>query len=248
LLHRINKHLVRTQGHSEAKHMRLFSKRNPYRALPGSILQVTSYSNAARTSTTSFSGQLIAVKRGGVDTSFRLRALLARTGVEIRYNAASNLIHDIKVIARADKAKGAQRKSGRPALLRARFASSLLLLPSHTSRQTGEVIFPARSTRSAGEPGWPTQGVRGVRAGRGEAQGAGGSRAGCWERAQARCKGVGSSRRLMHWSTLVRLSEQRGKGHGVRSSLVICAEQSKYAYMRASEMRARGIEYETGTL
>jgi ribosomal protein L19 len=125
LMQRISQHIVETQENSAAKHLRLFSKRNRFRVLPGSILQVFSYSNASKTSTTSFAGQVIAIRRAGVDTSFRLRALLARTGVEVRYNAASNMIQDIKVIARADKAKGGLKKARRPALLRFRSVASV---------------------------------------------------------------------------------------------------------------------------
>ena len=84
---------------------RLFSRRSPDCIPPGSIIMVESYLNSSRTSTTTFAGVLIAVRRAGIATTFLLRTIAHKLGVEMRYHAYSPMIKDIKVLqaATADK-------------------------------------------------------------------------------------------------------------------------------------------------
>ncbi|KAB5593396.1 60S ribosomal protein subunit img1 [Ceratobasidium theobromae] len=83
----------------------LFSKKNKKPILPGSVLSVT-LAHAPN----NFSGVLIAVRRKGPDTSFTLRNVVQRTGVEMRFSAGSPVIKDVKVIQYAGGGGG---KGGR---------------------------------------------------------------------------------------------------------------------------------------
>jgi large subunit ribosomal protein L19 len=71
-----------------------FNSRSPGQLLPGSVLSVTSDGG-------SFAGVLISVRHKGVDSSFTLRNIIQRTGVEMRFNVGSPLIKEVKVISRA---------------------------------------------------------------------------------------------------------------------------------------------------
>ena len=84
---------------------RLFSRRSPDCIPPGSIVMVESYLNSSKTSTTTFAGVLIAVRRAGIATTFLLRTIAHKLGVEMRYHAYSPMIKEIKVLqaANADK-------------------------------------------------------------------------------------------------------------------------------------------------
>ena len=113
LLRTLNLHL--TSLHPTAtKYTELFSRNHENRLLAGSVLTVSSYLSVPtpanpNPSTTAFSGVLIASRRrhAGRDTSFRLRNLIGRTGVEVAFKLFSPLIADIKVVARA-KTSGAR--------------------------------------------------------------------------------------------------------------------------------------------
>ena len=113
LLRTLNLHL--TALHPTAKqYTELFSRNHENRLFPGSVLTVSSYLSVPtpanpNPSTTAFSGVLIASRRrhAGRDTSFRLRNLIGRTGVEVAYKLFSPLIAEIKVVARA-KTSGAR--------------------------------------------------------------------------------------------------------------------------------------------
>jgi len=83
----------------------LFSRRHPDRLLPGSILTVT----LAHAPTT-FSGVLLSIRRRGLDTSFLLRNVIQRTGVEMQFFVNSPHVQDIKVVR---KAGGGGGKEGR---------------------------------------------------------------------------------------------------------------------------------------
>ncbi|QRV91262.1 ribosomal protein L19 [Ceratobasidium sp. AG-Ba] len=83
----------------------LFSKTHKDRVLPGSVLSLT-LAHAPN----NFSGVLIAVRRKGPDTSFTLRNVVQRTGVEMRFSVGSPAIKEVKVIQRAGGGGG---KSGR---------------------------------------------------------------------------------------------------------------------------------------
>ncbi|KTW29778.1 ribosomal protein L19 [Pneumocystis carinii B80] len=88
----------------------LFSKKNSNSARPGDILQVESYNALPNKSNISiFSGYLIAVHRKGINTSFRLRNHIFKTGVEIKFNLYSPAIKSIKILLK--KAIGRVRRA-----------------------------------------------------------------------------------------------------------------------------------------
>jgi len=82
-----------------------FSRRHPLRILPGSVLTVT-LGHAPNT----FSGVLMSVRRRGLDTSFVLRNVLNRTGVEMQFFVNSPHLRNIKILQRAGGGGG---KAGR---------------------------------------------------------------------------------------------------------------------------------------
>lgn len=84
----------------------LFSRRHPERIRPGSIITVTSYTTPARTATSSFSGVLMGMRRRGVDTSFTLRNVINRLGVETSFKIYSPMIKEVKIVKRAEGGKG----------------------------------------------------------------------------------------------------------------------------------------------
>lgn len=132
-MRRINEHLLATSPDAAqtAKHLWLFNRKNDRRALPGSVLTVTYYTNAARSSTTTFSGVLVGVARrnDGRDTSFRLRSVVARTGVEMTFKPASSLVKEVALIARADRTKAQKVSRSGSYVYRAKWV--LVLSPSH---------------------------------------------------------------------------------------------------------------------
>jgi large subunit ribosomal protein L19 len=87
----------------------LFSRRHPDRLTTGSVLTVISHSSPARTSITPFSGVLMGIRRRGVDTSFTLRNVVSKTGVEMSFKVCSPMIKEIKIVKRADGSKGGLR-------------------------------------------------------------------------------------------------------------------------------------------
>jgi len=80
----------------------LFSRNHPDRVHPGSVLTV----NLTHAPTT-FSGVLISVRRRGPDTSFVLRNVVQRTGVEMQFFVNSPHVKEIVVVS---KAGGKKRK------------------------------------------------------------------------------------------------------------------------------------------
>ncbi|KAF8528867.1 hypothetical protein BU17DRAFT_37724 [Hysterangium stoloniferum] len=90
----------------------LFSRRHPGRLLPGSILTVTSTH-----APTTFTGVLLAIRRRGPGTSFVLRNVIQRTGVEMRFFVGSPHLKDIQVVQKASRGAG---RSGRGGLRRAK--------------------------------------------------------------------------------------------------------------------------------
>jgi len=74
----------------------LFSRSHPDRVRPGSVLTVN-----LTHAPTSFSGVLISVRRRGPDTSFVLRNVVQRTGVEMQFFVNSPHVKDIVVVPRA---------------------------------------------------------------------------------------------------------------------------------------------------
>jgi large subunit ribosomal protein L19 len=89
----------------DPEHLRktLFSRRNPRRLKAGSVVSVSSYTDGTKTQSTVFSGVLLGIGRKGVDTSFTLRNIVNRTGVEMKFKVHSPLIKRIEVIKEANK-------------------------------------------------------------------------------------------------------------------------------------------------
>lgn len=84
----------------------LFARRSSQRIRTGSVLSVLSYANADKTGITPFSGVLMRVRRRGTDTSFTLRNIVQKTGVEMNFKVCSPMIKEIKVVKRAEGRKG----------------------------------------------------------------------------------------------------------------------------------------------
>lgn len=102
-------HQLRSQLDPGAKFTAMFHRNSSERIPIGSIISVETYTTPAKTGTSTFSGVLIAIRRRGTSTSFVLRNLISKLGVEVRYNLYSPLLKDIKVIAKADSPKRPRR-------------------------------------------------------------------------------------------------------------------------------------------
>ncbi|KAM6495550.1 Translation protein SH3-like domain containing protein [Amanita muscaria] len=83
---------------------KFFSRRSPDCLLPGSIVTVT-LEHAPNT----FTGVLLGIRRRGPDSSFVLRNIVQRTGVEMQFFATSPHLKEIKVVKRPPK--GRMRKA-----------------------------------------------------------------------------------------------------------------------------------------
>lgn len=90
----------------------LFSRQHPQRLLPGSVLTVTTEHAPGI-----FSGVLMSVRRRGPDTSFVLRNIIQRTGVEMQFFVNSPHLKDIKVVQRAGGGSGKEGRRQRRAKL-----------------------------------------------------------------------------------------------------------------------------------
>lgn len=88
-------HLLKTLPSPEKQTLlrKLFSKQSPERLYAGSVLTVT-MEHAPGT----FTGVLLAIRRRGPDSSFVLRNVIQRTGVEMQIFPNSPHIKDIKVV------------------------------------------------------------------------------------------------------------------------------------------------------
>ena len=87
-------HLRKSLIAPEKRHMVdvLFSRRHPMRLKPGAVLTVHT-----KTSPFQFSGVLISIRRRGADTSFVLRNIVQRTGVEMQFFVNSPDLKSISV-------------------------------------------------------------------------------------------------------------------------------------------------------
>jgi ribosomal protein L19 len=90
-----------------------FSRRHPDRLLPGSVLTVTTEHAPGI-----FSGVLISVRRRGPDTSFVVRNVIQRTGIEMQFFVNSPHVKDIKVRQRAGEHKGNKQRRAKLFFLR----------------------------------------------------------------------------------------------------------------------------------
>ena len=77
----------------QAMFQTLFNKRSPKQLVPGSIVSVIS-----EQAPTVFTGVLIAIHRRGPDTSFKVRNILQRTGVEMQFYPNSPHLKEIKLL------------------------------------------------------------------------------------------------------------------------------------------------------
>ncbi|KAK8861524.1 ribosomal protein L19 [Kwoniella newhampshirensis] len=85
----------------QSPHLPLFGRRNKDRLRTGSVITVLTYTDPTKKSVSPFSGVLMGIKRGGVDTSFRLRNIVNKIGVEMSFKVNSPMIKEIKVVKRA---------------------------------------------------------------------------------------------------------------------------------------------------
>ena len=90
----------------------LFSRTHPDRVRPGSVLTVN-----LTHAPTSFSGVLISIRRRGPDTSFVLRNVVQRTGVEMQFFVNSPHVKEIVVVSKAGGRNGKKRKGPKKAKL-----------------------------------------------------------------------------------------------------------------------------------
>lgn len=107
-------HINQTLPSPQAKSLldTLFNRSHPDRLLPGSVLSVT-----MQHAPTNFSGVLIGVRHKGPDTSFTLRNIIQRTGVEMTFMVCSPALKDIKVVHKAGGGGGRQGRRIRRAKL-----------------------------------------------------------------------------------------------------------------------------------
>lgn len=107
-------HLSRTLPSEDKQKLlaTLFSRRHPERLLPGSVITVTSTH-----APTTFTGVLLAIRRRGPATSFTLRNVIQRTGVEMQFFANSPHLKEIQVVQRAGGSGGKDGKRMRRAKL-----------------------------------------------------------------------------------------------------------------------------------
>lgn len=111
---------IRSELDPQSRLTSLFSRTSKDRIPPGSVLSIETYQNATKTSSSAFSGVLIAIRRRGLSTSFVVRNIVSKLGVEVRFNLYSPLLKDIKIVQRAiagknDK-KGGLRRTRRAKL------------------------------------------------------------------------------------------------------------------------------------
>lgn len=76
----------------------LFSRKNHKGVRPGSVVLVETYNGPGEKTTSTFMGICTAIRRKGIDTSFTLRNIVMRVGVEQRFALYSPLLKSIKVL------------------------------------------------------------------------------------------------------------------------------------------------------
>lgn len=83
----------------------LFSRTNSQGVKPGSIVLVETLNGPNETTSSTFMGVCIAIRRKGIDTNFTLRNIVMRVGVEQRYSLYSPLLKSIKVMQKPNEIK-----------------------------------------------------------------------------------------------------------------------------------------------
>jgi large subunit ribosomal protein L19 len=122
-------HLHQTLPNPEKQIMlaRFLARQGPDRILPGSILTVHSSE-----SPTVFSGVVISIRRRGPDTSFVLRNIVQRTGVEVQYFVNSPHVQKIDVVRRGPPAKRGRQRTRRAKMFYIRHsAEKMSTMASH---------------------------------------------------------------------------------------------------------------------
>ncbi|KAI9264366.1 50S ribosomal protein L19 [Phascolomyces articulosus] len=76
----------------------LFSRKNAEGVRPGSVVLVETFNGPGEKTTSTFMGVCIAIRRKGIDTSFTLRNIVMRVGVEQRFSLYSPLVKNVKVL------------------------------------------------------------------------------------------------------------------------------------------------------
>ncbi|KAI7862924.1 50S ribosomal protein L19 [Spinellus fusiger] len=76
----------------------LFDRRSPNCVKPGDVMLVETLNSTKDTSTSTFMGVCIAIRRKGIDTNFTLRNIVIRVGVEQRFSLYSPLVKSVSVI------------------------------------------------------------------------------------------------------------------------------------------------------
>lgn len=77
----------------------LFSKKNPNGIRVGHTLTVETISATGDKTPATFTGVCVAIRRNGISSSFTLRSVLLRVGIEQRFPIYSPLVKSIKVIS-----------------------------------------------------------------------------------------------------------------------------------------------------
>ncbi|PWN21467.1 hypothetical protein BCV69DRAFT_248141 [Microstroma glucosiphilum] len=98
-------HQLRSHLDPAARLTSLFTRGSKQQIPIGSVLMVETWTNSSKYSTTTFSGVLLGVRRRGTSTSFVVRNLVLKLGVEMRFNLYSPLLKDVRVISRAEVGK-----------------------------------------------------------------------------------------------------------------------------------------------
>ncbi|KAJ1834156.1 hypothetical protein LPJ63_002180 [Coemansia sp. RSA 2711] len=73
------------------------------RLCAGDVVMVETLNSMSDTSVSTFSGVCIAIYRRGIDTSFILRNIVQKVGVEMRFMAYSPLVKNIKILQKAKR-------------------------------------------------------------------------------------------------------------------------------------------------
>lgn len=102
-----NARLVKAHNPAPATHLELFDRRNKDRVRVGDVMEVTYYTTSAKTATTRFTGVLLGVKRRGegTATSFTLRNIIQKTGVELRFPLSSPMLSKVGILVRVTDRK-----------------------------------------------------------------------------------------------------------------------------------------------
>src|SRR2546423_5909709 len=98
-----------TRSRAQDDRFQLFAKHGKDKIKPGDVLLVESYTSmssientspSSKNGVTTFAGICLCIRRRGVDTSFVLRNIILKVGVEQRFFINSPLIKSIQILSR----------------------------------------------------------------------------------------------------------------------------------------------------